>query len=208
MRRPVSTAIGVLLAAAALFLFILWPREPSFQGRSLSAWLAALDDGQGGRGMIWSTEPPTVPTREQLEASQAIREMGSKALPELLRMLQSKEPILYSMKEAVRGWLIRGGYVRAPHFYEMQTPAAVIHHQAALGLIALESSAKPKPSQLLPLFNNAEFGKETALVLASMAPQGVSAFSRRSSSTHFHGKRHAQSGLWGTLRQMVRPLCH
>src|SRR5262245_4157624 len=150
-RRRLFIAIGGLLTAVALMLFIVWPREPSFQGRSLSSWLAALDDGQGGRGMLWSTEPPTVPTREQLEASQAIRQMGSKALPELLRMLQSKEPILYSMKEAVRVWLIRGGFVQTPHFYEMQTPAAIIHHRAALGLIALEPSAKPKLSQLLPL---------------------------------------------------------
>jgi hypothetical protein len=173
MRWRLAIASGLILAAAALCLFVVLPREPSFQGRSLSAWLAALDDGEGGRAIQWSPEPLKKLTQEQVEASQAVRQMGTNALPELFERLQTREGTLRSKKESVRDWLMREGFMRRSYAYESHTPAAEVRHRAALGIIALEPSAKPQVSKLVPLFNDAEFSKEAALVLASIAPAGL-----------------------------------
>jgi len=122
---------------------------------------------------MWSMEPPKKPTQEQLEASEAVRQLGTNAVPELLEMLETKEGFSVSMKERVRAWLTQHGFMKPSYSYETHTPASEMRHRAALGLIALEPSAKPKVRELLWLLSVAECCKETALVPASLGPEGL-----------------------------------
>src|SRR5258705_8707101 len=72
-KRGISLfAIAVVVLVAGLYLAFA-PREPSHQGKRLSAWLYDL------RGNS---------SREQAEA--AIREMGDRCVPTLLEMLRSR----------------------------------------------------------------------------------------------------------------------
>ncbi|HVV70244.1 MAG TPA: hypothetical protein VHI52_01905, partial [Verrucomicrobiae bacterium] len=173
--RRYRIAVTILFLAAASCLFFLWPREPRFQGRPLSSWLAALDDGTGEKGITWSPNPPVVPTPRQLEAAVAVRGLGAKATTQLLAMLAAGEPVVRTFKEVVRQWSIRLRLAGQPRQvqYERQTPATVMRHRAALGLLALDASARPSVSQLGELFANPELSKEAALVLASLGDEGL-----------------------------------
>src|SRR5262245_22666561 len=75
-RRP--AALGVLALAAVGVLFILWSREPSYQGKMLSQWLGEFN-----------RIPPDQPAPE---AEEAVRTIGERALPFLLSSIWATEP--------------------------------------------------------------------------------------------------------------------
>jgi hypothetical protein len=164
---------ALLLAALAICIVIVWPREPHYHGRSLSAWLAALDDGEGGNGIVWDAKSPPAPTKQQLEAAEAVRQMGTNALPVLLRMLQTRESALVSIKQRLYVWLIQSGRARPAFQPDWHTAAARTRHLAALGIVALGQNAKRPASLIAPLFRKPEFSKEAGLVLASMGEPGL-----------------------------------
>jgi hypothetical protein len=175
MTRRFGIAAGVLVAAVTVYLVVTWPGEPRYQGRSLSAWLAMLDDREGGNYiyMRLDTQPPAAPTKEQLEAAEAVRQMGSKAVPELLRMLQTEEPAWRRVFRGLRVWLLRSQTPRPSTQADWSTAEATTRHRAALGLIALNPTDKPAVAQLLPLFKKPPLSQGAALVLASMGTQGL-----------------------------------
>ena len=173
MRRRSWIAVSLLLTAMAISLYLMWPREPSYNGRPLSTWLAALDDGEAQKGITWSADPPKEPSRTQLEAAEAIRHLGTNALPTLTRTLRAREATSHILKEIGKQWLVRFHLAKQSFQYERRTPTTTIRHRAALGLIALDPTAKPAVSELAALFNETEFCKESALVLASMGPSGL-----------------------------------
>jgi ankyrin repeat protein len=152
---------------------MVWPREPRYHGRSLSAWLAALDDGEGGNGIVWDAKSPPAPTKQQLEAAEAVRQMGTDALPELLRMLQAEDSPLVSIKQRLQMWLVQSGRARPTFQPDWHTAAARTRHLAALGIVALGPNAKPPASLIVPLFRKPEFSKEAGLVLASLGQPGL-----------------------------------
>src|SRR5437870_8112714 len=80
MNRQAGLFLLILLltCAAALALYF-WPREPSYQGKRLSKWLAELDirSTSGANG------------REQ--AIKAVYALGTNALPTLTTMLCTKD---------------------------------------------------------------------------------------------------------------------
>ena len=80
MNRRVGLFLFILLltCAAALALYF-WPREPSYQGKRLSEWLAELD--------IRNTSEAN--SRDQ--AAKAVCAVGTNALPTLTTMLCTKD---------------------------------------------------------------------------------------------------------------------
>src|SRR5690242_12224993 len=70
-------------AVAGLFWAVLPPTEPSYDGKTLSYWLAQYE-GIGSAGAD-TKEPKAIESRE------AIRHIGTNALPTLLRMLRAKD---------------------------------------------------------------------------------------------------------------------
>ena len=71
-----------MVLAIGLLAIFSWPREPRYAGKSLSVWLQEL---------------PSFGTRPGVEAANAIRAMGTNALPTLLARIQAKVP-LWKMK--------------------------------------------------------------------------------------------------------------
>ena len=67
--------VGLVTATAAAFV-ALRPREPVYEGKTLSDWLKILGHATG---------------TTQIRAGTAILEMGTNALPALLEMLRSKD---------------------------------------------------------------------------------------------------------------------
>jgi hypothetical protein len=82
MRKRLGIAFGVvLLTVAGIIAGLIWfanTRDPVYQGKPLSAWLEAYNDN-----------PPPSATRH--EADEALRHLGTNALPALLRRMRAKD---------------------------------------------------------------------------------------------------------------------
>ncbi len=78
-RRVLLVLLGC--AVVAVIIAVAWPRErePVYQGKKLSEWMA-----------LYSTSRPASPA--QLEAAAAVRQIGTNALPHLLRWIVRENP--------------------------------------------------------------------------------------------------------------------
>jgi hypothetical protein len=86
--KSCKTILLVLVAVAtSLTAALLWPHEPAYLGRSLSSWLRDLD-------------PNSVET--QVKAAEAVRHIGPKGVPFIIRRLGSPKPS--RIEELVHGW--------------------------------------------------------------------------------------------------------
>jgi len=89
IRLRIALAFTVTAVVILTALSVVFPREPAYQGRRLSAWLR--DSESGG--------PETL---RNVRSRQAVRQIGSNAVPCLLKMLRIEDP---SWKTEVAGWL-------------------------------------------------------------------------------------------------------
>src|SRR5205814_5346205 len=90
-----KTRVFLLFATLIALLggLLLLPRgekEPVYQGRSLSSWVKQLDDGERAGGFAWRSWRTNL-TPEQIEAEDAIRHIGTNALPFLVPKVMKKE---------------------------------------------------------------------------------------------------------------------
>src|ERR1051325_12040053 len=74
IRRRVAWFALVALIAIGFGIFASRPTEPKYRGRPVSDWLVALQQAQGGK--------PNV------EAMEALQQLGTNAIPSLLEMLR------------------------------------------------------------------------------------------------------------------------
>jgi hypothetical protein len=84
VRKPLKIVLAIVLVAiaGAIAWQILRTREPSYQGRSLGSWLTAYYP-------VTQKTPATERARkaeEMRKAHEAVRQIGTDALPTLLRM--------------------------------------------------------------------------------------------------------------------------
>jgi len=92
----VSTRLRITLAFASLAiavlaaLTVLFPREPMYHGKRLSAWLRDVENGGA------------VTTERSVHAREALRQIGTNAVPCLLKMLRAQDP---TWKTEAVGWL-------------------------------------------------------------------------------------------------------
>jgi HEAT repeat protein len=187
---------GMLIWIAAAF----WPREPSYKGRALSDWLALLDDGEYGMRQVFFGRP-TAPTEDQLQAQEAIRHMGAKALPDLLVMLQTKDPELRVRNpnaKDLRARLIEFWKRIWRHDYTGLLAAARVRNRASLGIAALGSSARPAIPRLVTLFNDDVLSKDAAFASASLGPEGLPPLRQAISSTP--GNSQGMAAMWAVGR--------
>ncbi len=88
LRIMLAFVVAAVVVLAALS--VVFPREPTYQGRRLSAWLRDLE--HGGTEM----------TVRNVHAREAVRQIGTNAVPCLLKMLRAQDP---QWKTDVVGWL-------------------------------------------------------------------------------------------------------
>ena len=92
--------VAVAVAVAALLALILWPHEhePGYQGRSLTDWLAIYSTNRG-LALQLSPQEHLALNREGTDARNAVQQIGTNALPLLVKWMQY-EPAKWRMKLA------------------------------------------------------------------------------------------------------------
>lgn len=165
-RRFQLILIGaVLLGAVGLYFDSSSPNQPHYQGRSLSAWLAILDNGEGG-DVFLKHQPSPAPTKKQAAAAEAVRQLGTNSLPILIERIKHERvplhlKILYA--PPVAATFSKISPLRRWYQTKMMQPQGdVLAWRAALGIDALGENAAP----LIPALSN---------ILAVQPRQAVSA---------------------------------
>ena len=188
--------ISVVLAALAILALAFWewsrPREPVYQGKSLSAWVRELPaEEKGTRGVVWAPLSGSR-SKPELAAEDALRHLGTNALPILVRLMHSREKGLREAVASVKEWSLKA-YQRI--FSRAQTPgisggvyeyhkttAEKEHWDAARGLNALGPLAKPAIPELEKILNGADLSldacPDAAYALGAMGPEGLAALRR------------------------------
>jgi HEAT repeat protein len=128
-------ALELVFAGCALFC-ALQPREPVYQGKSFSV---LAKDLYPKRPLSRADLSLFFQKRDQ--ANNAVRQMGTKALPYLVKMLHQKDSFLkvQLMKLAAKQNVIRIFF----------TPASTINQGAAQAIVALGKVAKPAIPDLI-----------------------------------------------------------
>ena len=156
MRKQVRVPLAFLLVT--LISAIVWKEfcdgEPTYQGKRLSAWLKSFDSG--------------APDAETDLAADAVRHIGTNALPTLLAMIQSKDSRWELFVEQVD---LRQPLIRIP----LKKAAFTRRRRAVSAFRALGASAKPAvPALAHVLFNNPD-NFDASLAMASIGPEALSA---------------------------------
>ena len=157
MRKRVQIAVAVLFVA--LVSAIVWDglrsheREPVYQGKRLSVWLKSFD--------------LSTPKEEADLAADAVRHIGTNALPVLLEMICSKDRD--SRWESLLAWINhRQSLVHLP-----VQPGLARRTRAASAFHALGASAKSAvPALNQALFNNPD-NTEASLALVVIGPEAM-----------------------------------
>lgn len=148
--------IIIIFASTALMGGAAWqvlrPREPVFEGKPLSFWLQGYDPIQG-------TEPGNQ------KADEVLSQVGTNAIPTLLRMLSTGDPPFIVKLKAL---------VRRQHFISFRRRAASNQHfQAVKAFQRLGPSARGAVPALIEIYEqnlSAASQIETAHALGSIGP--------------------------------------
>lgn len=131
-QKRITLVIALAVVIAGLGFYLWQSREPSFEGRSLSEWL--WDGGQKG-------------AVEESGAKEAVRQMGSKAIPTLLGKLRRKNsPISLKLMDLSRR-------LGVPHYVFAPEEAQEENGLAARGFEWLGSEASGAAPELIGIYH-------------------------------------------------------
>lgn len=177
-RKKIVCAGLIMLAAILVCIFFFRPaarREPVYRGKTLTQWLKRLDDGEAFG--IGSGRLPSV-TGAQIEAAEAIRAIGTNALPFLLEDIHahpSEKDVWIQLNRKLDRFTM-GHFGRRSFGLADVTSEDRIRWRAAQGLSALGPLAKPAVPELTRLLFTNYFHssiKEAAYALAGISPDGI-----------------------------------
>ncbi|MCL5099004.1 MAG: HEAT repeat domain-containing protein [Candidatus Omnitrophica bacterium] len=152
-RRLIITGavLALVLVLAELLAHFLGPGEPVYQGKQLSDWLQDLCHGQSAQ------------LRDQ--AKNAIRQIGTNAIPTLLDMVRARDSRL---KLKFMQWTSRQSMVR----FRFQ-PAMVLHTEAVTAFSVLGPAAIPAIEPLAEILGHSETAFTAANALAQLGSNSV-----------------------------------
>jgi HEAT repeat protein len=168
----------IILAASLVCIFCFAPagrKEPIYRGKTLTQWLKRLDDGEADG--ISSGSLPTF-TRAQIEAAEAIRRIGTNALPLLMDDIHahpSEKDMWIQLNRKLDRFTMQHFGRRSLDLADV-TAKDRVRWRAAQGLSALGPLAKPAVPQLTRLLFTNYFHssiKEAAYALAGIGPDGI-----------------------------------
>ena len=139
----------VCLVLAGLAFKVFTSRGPVHKGKSLSAGLEEMD------GTVKSPE-------SYAAAAEAVREMGTNAIPFLIERLSSRDSLVKQKFITLAS--------KQPLFDLHLTPASDRRYQAVRGFAALGPAAKVAIPALTSLLDDNETALEAALVLSGLGP--------------------------------------
>ena len=177
-------ALGVAATGAGVYLLI--PREPSYQGRSLSAWLADLD---------------LESRKAQARPAEALRAIGTNAFPSLRRMLLSRSPIWERTSIAINA--------NQSLVQFSVTPDNVVRNRALRGYHALGNEAKDDVSRLIELMEretSPQVRCYIALALGNIGPAARAAIPVLQKATFDRNQEVHKNAIWALANiQMWTP---
>src|ERR1043165_6169020 len=185
-KRRGFLALAMAAVVAAFLLHSMRTREPSYEGKTLTTWLEE-DYPQGRYG---ARDYRGLGNHEE-ETKQAIRAMGTKAIPPLLRMLGAKDSPL---KTKYVKLLEKGHFGQIPY-----TLAETYRERAEAGFRALGPQAKSAFPELVRLFYETNSTASAGAVLAGIGPEGIPIF-RAGLTNEEAGIRAASAFYLGTYR--------
>ena len=142
--------IALVLALGGVSL-LLFPREPRYQGRSLSSWLQQCYD------------TPLNETQRLSEAQAAVRAIGAKkSVPVLLKLVETRE-------DPVSTWLIGQREKLRIDFLHWRS-AEDWQQLGIAGFEALETNAAPAVTELTKLLNDKEHAFVAVRCLVAVGP--------------------------------------
>jgi hypothetical protein len=164
MGKKRSIALFILLVAVfgglMWVVFQLHEPEPVYEGKPLDFWLAAYNSGNYNL-----THPKGPPPPSRQEAGEAIHQMGTKAIPTMLRMLQQRDS---KFKVTIMGLLQKQHLIKIPF-----VSFANQNLEAMEGLMSLGPEASNAVPRLIELFGNDSslFHKQAvAVILGYIGP--------------------------------------
>ncbi len=182
-RSRIAFAILVLAAVGGLVRAVFKPGEPepAFQGTPLSVWLTGFD------------ERSTEPRPDFRAAREAVRQIGTNAIPALLRMLRAKDSALTLKLISLVG---KQQIIKIHH-----VPASTRNVGAAAALETLGAAAQDAVPQLIEMFDHMPSRQsEIALILSCIGPPAKGAIPsllRAASNTNSSLRSNAVFALGG-----------
>ncbi|MDB6067256.1 MAG: repeat protein [Pedosphaera sp.] len=154
-RKILLPVLGIVAVGVLAWLLFREPPEPVYQGKPLSVWLKSFDMGN-------SKEDADV-------AADAVRHIGTKALPKLLGMISSKDR--NSRWESVLSWINgRQSVVHAP------VQIGLIRRMRAVSAFhALGASAKPAVPGLAQVLFKDPGNEEASAAMVVIGPEAMPA---------------------------------
>jgi HEAT repeat protein len=193
MRRRTKWLIvcALTLSGIVTVIFMLAPRQPSYQGRNLNEWVADLS----------STHYDT-----QRVARAAIRAMGPAAVPFLTNSLAQRNA--FSIRAYRNNFAVRKIASWARGMMKLQTPMTESHN-AAIALQTLGPQATNAIPELVAALHDSSWtiGQAAAVALGSMGTNAVPAVGERltkASSTEM-GLALQAITMWGTNAAPLAP---
>jgi hypothetical protein len=171
----------------------LRPREPVYQGRPLSFWVRQLDDGEPWAGFSYRSWRTNLSV-EQIQAAEAIRHIGTNALPFLLPGATRKERLYDGLFIAIVG--------NKQQEREARKRRLGRAWDAALALYALGPAARPCLPQLKEAYydyGNEGTARNAAVALVGIGPEGRQVLSDTITNTNWF----ACFGIWALASQHV-----
>jgi hypothetical protein len=166
MRRRVQVLLiaAVIAGASAVAGCLLWPREPSYGGRRLTVWLRDFEAEQ---------------VEKRATAAEAVKHIGSNAVPFLVERLRSpnpalrKEPQWERWKRSALAWLSKHSRLKVSPGRRPDP-----RHRALAALDALGREAKDALPALERLLREDPPDPQALYVIARIGPAGLPLLTR------------------------------
>src|SRR5260370_1816000 len=149
-KRGLTLAFLFVALTGGLVWMISRQAEPAYQGKPLSAWLAEFNGGPGDTNQA---------------AFVAFRELGTNAIPALLRIIESKDPPFQRLILALNR-------MQSLVHFPAREPWS-LKWAASCALYALGTNAKPAFPALTNLLLRTNAAIYRAISLAGMGSEGV-----------------------------------
>jgi HEAT repeat protein len=176
----IGLVLVLALAVIGLLFYALRTNEPSFQGRALSQWLSDIENAKGDR--------------EAESGMNAVRQIGTNAIPYLLSMMRAEDS---KLKETAITLVAR------LHIYKIRIAnASGKHVRAWIGFQALGPQATSAIPELKALASNPEIVRFATRALVNINPTGVEAATPGLQSTNALIRRETAGtlGILGLVR--------
>jgi len=155
-RLRIIGIVVVILMAGGLVIYLATPKEPSYGGRTVTAWLADYEASFVTNALKGQ---PRSPSPAMQASGRAVKEIGTNAIPTLLHLLKAKDsPIKIKLNSSLDGQ----HYIR----FRFQT-ARQMQELAAHGFFLLGNDAKSAVPALVQ-FMQSQDSHQQFLVLNSL----------------------------------------